>query len=175
MIFGISCPEVESDILEERIAILKAVKCPGKTHSQIKSKELRDSFARELNDYRNQRLRGRKQNGSWFSQDDEAGIRWGLESGFWAMQKDQNRAFLYDGGRRVAWRLVEAKEPPTAEYQQYEAAVIAEHKKLRDALAKLEADFQAGKIDKLQRSRARLKMRDKEEARIRALQKEYSV
>jgi len=59
MIFGISFPEVEREVLEERIAILKAVKCPGKTHSLIKSKELRDAFARELNDYRNQRLRGK--------------------------------------------------------------------------------------------------------------------
>lgn len=82
MVFGISFPEVERDVLEERIAILKAVKCPGKTHGLIKSKELRDAFARELNDYRNQRLRGRKQNGTWFSHEYEAGIRMGLESGF---------------------------------------------------------------------------------------------
>lgn len=91
------------------------------------------------------------------------------------MQKDQNRAFLYDGGRRVSWQLAEATQPPTAEYQQYEAAVITVHKKLRDVLAEIEADFQAGNIDELQRLRARRLMMDKEEARIRALQVEYSV
>lgn len=95
MIFGILFPEVDKDVLNERIAILKAVKCPGKTHGLIKNKELRDAFARELNDYRNQRLRAKKEHGTWFPPEHEAGIRTGLESGFWAMQKDQNRAFLY--------------------------------------------------------------------------------
>lgn len=175
MVFGISFPEIERDTLEQRIAILKAVKCPGKTHSLIKSKELRDAFARELNDYRNQRLRGKKQYGSWFPPDYEAGFRGGLESGFWAMQKDQNRAFLYFGGRRMSWQLVEAAEPPTVEYQRYEAAVVAVHQNMRDTLGKIEADFQAGKIDERQRAKARRMIMDREEEKIRMLQVEYSV
>jgi hypothetical protein len=175
MIFGLSFPEVDKDKLEERIAILKAVKCPGKTHGLIKSKELRDAFARELNDYRNQRLRGKKQHGSWFPPDYEAGLRTGFESAFWAMQKDQNRAFLCNGGRPISWQLVEAEVPPSAEYQQYEAAVIAVHQELRTALAKIEADFASGVINEKERTRACLKEMNREDRKILELQAQYAI
>src|SRR5215208_3464989 len=82
--------------LEERIAILKAVKCPGKTHSLIKSKALRTEFARELNDWRNQRNRGKREGKGFLSREEWSMWRAGLESAFWAMQKAENRAFLYE-------------------------------------------------------------------------------
>jgi len=70
---------------------------------------------------------------------------------------------------------VETKELPTAEYQQYEGVVIAVHKKARGALAEIETDFQAGKIDKLQRARACGEILKQEEAEVRSLQVEYSI
>lgn len=75
----------------------------------------------------------------------------------------------------MSWQLVEIKEAPTAEYVQYEAAVIAVHNEQQDALLGIEADFQAGKIDERQRRHARRVVMNQEDEKIKALQIEYSL
>jgi len=164
--------------LEERFAILKAVKCPGKTHTMIKNKALRAEFARELNDWRKQRHLAVKQFGNWFPPDISAAMRGGLESGFWAMQKSENKAFLYQD-QRVTWQLSAEIDTRTAEeqerYTQYEVAVVAFHKKVLNILAEIEADFQKGRLDETQRARARRAIKEKEDVKINALQREYHI
>jgi hypothetical protein len=168
----------ERMVLEERIAILKAVKCPGKTHSIIKSKALRAEFARELNDWRKQRNRAIRDGQNFLSQEEWNMWRGGLESAFWAMQKAENRAFLY-GEQRLSWQLCKTEDGQAPEereqYAQYEAAVVAAHMKVLDILSEIDADFEAGKIDKAQRARRRRLIMDKEDDKIKALQEQYGI
>src|SRR5215216_5630853 len=89
----------ERAAIEERIAILKAVICPGKTHTLVKNKALRTEFARELNDWRNQRNRGKREGLGALSHEEWIMWRGGLESAFWALQKAEGRAFLYEDRR----------------------------------------------------------------------------
>src|ERR1041385_2976403 len=119
---------VEHDVLEERKAILMAVKCPGKTHVMIKDPALRTEFARELSDWRNQRNRAKRESKGYLSEQEWLMWRAGLESGFWAMQKAENRAFLYEG-RRVSWQLAQANFDADEQHKKYEAAVIEVHSK----------------------------------------------
>src|SRR5688572_2990786 len=93
---------IDRTVLEERIAILKAVPCSGKTHALIKNKVLRAEFAKELNDWRNQRNRSKREGKGYLSRDEWNLWRGGLESAFWALQKAENRMFLYQG-QRVSW------------------------------------------------------------------------
>lgn len=142
--------------LEARKAILKAVKCPGKTHNMIKNKVLRDEFARELNDWRNQRNRAIRNGLGYLSQQEWKMLRAGLESAFWAMQKAENRAFIY-GEQRLYWQLTKTESSRTPaeqeRYEQYEAAVVATRMKVLGILSEIDAEFEAGKIDETQKSR----------------------
>jgi hypothetical protein len=164
--------------LEARKAILKAVKCPGKTHSMIKNKVLRGEFARELNDWRNQRNRAIRKGLGYLSQQEWKMWRAGLESAFWAMQKAENRAFIH-GEQRLYWQLSKADSNRTPEeqerYEQYEAAVVATRMKVLAILSEIDAEFEAGKIDKAQKTRRRLLILDKEDDKIKALQEQYGI
>jgi predicted transcriptional regulator len=93
-----------TDEAKERVAILAAMPCPGKTHSMIKNPALRHAFAVELQDLRLQAV-----SGGWrkaLTTEHWASVRFGMESGFWALQKEENRAFIYEG-KRVRWKLAE--------------------------------------------------------------------
>jgi hypothetical protein len=159
---------------EDRIAMRMAVKCPGKTHALIKSKTLRAEFAKELNDWRNQRNQVKKEHGGWRADEFWAGMRWGLESGFWAMEKTEGRAFIYDQ-QDVSWQLVPKQDTRTPEYKEYEAKVIAAHSKKIELIKKIEADFEAGEIDMLTMARRRRHVMDREEEKIKELQKQYGI
>jgi hypothetical protein len=164
--------------LEARKAILKAVKCPGKTHTMIKNKVLRDEFARELNDWRNQRNRAIREGLGYLSQQEWKMWRAGLESAFWAMQKAENRAFIY-GEQHLYWQLSKTESSRTPEeqerYEQYEAAVVATRMKVLNILSEIDADFEAGKIDETQKTRRRRLIIDKEDDKIKALQEQYGI
>jgi len=160
--------------LEERIAILKAIKCPGKTHSTIKNPTLRAEFARELNDWRNQRNRAKREGNPYLSQEQWMMWRGGLESGFWALQKAENRAFIYED-RRVAWQLRTVKSYQTEQYKKYEVAVIDAHKNTVELLARIEQDWKVGKIDEHKRIHFRRLALEREEAKINELQAQYEI
>jgi hypothetical protein len=166
----------ERAAIEERIAILKAVICPGKTHNIIKNRALRTEFARELNDWRNQRNQGRREGLGELSKEEWIMWRGGLESAFWALQKAEGRAFLYEN-RRVSWQMVEEQDTRTPEertrYAEYEAAVVATHMKTLNLKAKVEAEFNAGIIDKTQRARLRIQLWHGEDDKIKALQEQF--
>jgi len=166
--------QVEQTGLEERKAILKAVKCPGKTHTLIKNAALRTEYARELNDWRNQRNRSKRAGSSYISRAEWSMWRGGLESAFWALQKAENRAFLYED-RRVAWQLEDASASQTGQYKEYEAAVIAAHQKTVKLLARIDQDFEAGEIEKNQQVHFRRLAMEREETKIAQLQVQYGI
>jgi hypothetical protein len=173
-------PDIQLDrtALEERKAILKAVKCPGKTHDMIKNSALRAEFAHEMNDWRNQRNIAKREGMPVLSKEEWIMWRGGLESAFWAMQKAENRAFLYEG-RRVAWQMAPQADTRTPEeqerYAQYEAAVVATHMKVLNILGEIEAEYEAGSINKTQRMRRRIHIMDKEDDKVSALQEQYGI
>lgn len=76
-----------NEALEQRKAKLMAVKSPGRTHSFIKSKLLREVYALELNAWRVQRHKSKGEGFAYIS--DEQWKMWqaGLESAFWALPK----------------------------------------------------------------------------------------
>jgi len=166
--------QVEPPDLEERKAILKAVKCPGKTHTQIKNEALRAEFARELNDWRNQRNRSKREGRGYLSHEEWAMWRGGLESAFWALQKAENRAFLYEN-QRVTWQLADSNIKQVEHYEEYEAAVIDAHKKTMKLLARIDEDFKTGEIDEGARLRFRRIALDREETRIAEFRKQYGI
>ena len=162
-------------IKEERIAILKAVRCPGKTHSMIKNPALRRSFAHELNDLRNQAIRA-KHRKNLPTDEFWRGICWGMEGAYWSMQKEENWIFVNEG-RRVTWHLREPEDRRTPEeHQQYDEfieKVKSVHMKALKIEQEILADHQAGKISDHQKSRSLREMWDQERAKIKKLQREY--
>ena len=162
-------------MIEERNLILRAIKCPGKTHDLIKNPELRHAFALELNDLRDQAIRGNFR--QKLSTDEFLrGIRWGLENTFWSMQKVENRVYVNEG-RRVTWHLSELEDHRSPEehkrYEEFIERVKETHAKALQSEQEILADHQAGKIADLQKYKSLREVWGQETARIKKLQREY--